>query len=93
MNKEDFFDRLDGAVRQLAKRNMEPKGLRVNGNNDPFNPLWKIWIVGPGSVDETLVLAWDIWPVANYRSLEKAEKELTKFRRWFAEWEHETAKI
>lgn len=93
MTKDDFFDLCDRAAKDFSKRNWKPVGVRLDYDRCPFYPKWKVWIVGPGSLDEALVLAMDIWYVSKYNSEEKATKELIKFRRWFAEWENETAKI
>ena len=36
MNKEDFFDLLDGAKEQFAKKNYEPKGVRLEFCSDYY---------------------------------------------------------
>lgn len=88
MNKEDFFDLLDGAVRQFEKGNFTPKGLRREYYNDYYDLHYKIWIVGPGSIDPHLVMATDIWPVkGKFKSKDRADKALAKYQRWFDEWE------
>lgn len=89
MNKEDFFDLLDGAVQQFKKRNFSPAGLRLEyHSSDHFDIHYKVWIVGPGSIDPTLVMASDVWPVkGKFKSKERADKAFAKYNRWFAEWE------
>lgn len=92
MNKEDFFDLLDGAKEQFAKKNYEPKGVRLEFCSDYYDRHWKIWIVGPGSIDPTLVMATDTWPVkGKFTSKDRAEKTFTKYSRWFKEWKNENS--
>lgn len=90
MNKDDFFDLLDGAKEHFSKWDYEPKGLRIDYDRDPFNPKWKVWIVGPGSIDPSLVMATDTWPIkGNFKSEDRAVAALAKYNRWFNEWKGE----
>lgn len=90
MIKEDFFDLVDGATHQFSARKYEPKGVRLEHYNDPFGAYWKIWIVGPGSIDPHLVMATDIWPIkGKYTSEKRAQAAFLKYNRWFKEWQHE----
>lgn len=93
MNKDDFFDVVDKAKEYFAKRNYAPEGIRLEHDRDPFNPSWKLWIVGPGSVDPSLVMATDTWPVkGKFTSKDRAEKTFTKYSRWFKEWKDDEEK-
>ena len=88
MNKDDFFDQLDAAKEKFAKKNYAPAGMRLEYDNDPFTPNWKIWIVGPGSIDPALVMAGDIYHIpGKFTVKERAEKAFAKYQRWFSEWE------
>lgn len=88
MNKAEFFKLLDGAKEQFSRKNYVPKGIRIDYKNDPFNPYWSMWIVGPGSIDPNLVLASDIWPIkGKYKSAKRVHVDLVKYNRWFEEWE------
>lgn len=88
MNKEDFFDLLDRAKDLFAKKNYAPAGLRLEYYNDYYDLHYKIWVVGPGSIDPSLVMATDIYPIkGKIKSKERAEKALAKYKRWFDEWE------
>lgn len=87
MNKEDFFDLLDSAEALFAKKNYSPAGPRLEYYNDYYDPHYKVWIVGPGSIDPCLVMATDIYPVkGKFKTKESADKTLSKYKRWFAEW-------
>lgn len=88
MTKDDFFDVLDKSVEYFARRNWKPQGLRLNYSNDPFDINWKIWVVGPSSIDATLVMALDIYPVkGKFKSEDRANAAFAKYKRWFDEWE------
>lgn len=92
MTKEDFFQLVDGAKEQFARKKYDPKGVRLEHYNDPFEPHWKIWIVGPGSIDPHLVMATDAWPIkGKYTSEKRAEAAFLKYNRWFKEWQDEKA--
>lgn len=88
MTKEDFFDLLDRAKDLFAKKNYAPAGPRLEYYNDFYDLHYKVWIVGPGSIDHSLVMATDIYPVkGKFKSKERADKAFAKYKRWFDEWE------
>lgn len=87
MTKDDFFDTVDKSVEYLARRNWKPHGLRLQYSNDPFEKNWRIWIVGPSSIDPTLVMAMDIYPVkGKFKAEGRAQAAFDKYMRWFEEW-------
>lgn len=88
MTKEDFFDLLERAKDLFAKKNYTPAGPRLEYYNDPFDPHYKVWVVGPGSIDPGLVMATDIYPVkGKFKVRGRAYKAFAKYKRWFSEWE------
>lgn len=88
MNKDDFFDLVDRAKAHFARRDYSPKGIRLEFYSDPYDRNWKLWIVGPGSLDEGLVMAIDCYPIkGRFVSEERARKAHAKYKKWFAEWE------
>lgn len=86
MTKDEFFDRCYQAQEYFSRRGWELAGIRISVQRDWIKPVWKLWIVGPPSLDESLVIAVDSWPIANYTGEEKARNALLKFRRWLADW-------
>lgn len=82
MNKEDFFYHLG-----QTSQKFEPKGIRISSKWEEH----KLFICGPASIDPTLVLGIDIWPVDRtvYKSESRALLQLNKLQRWFKEWEGE----
>ncbi|QPI18110.1 hypothetical protein POP15_062 [Pectobacterium phage POP15] len=91
VTKAVVFEKLDRFPR--ACRGFEPKGIRLTQatNYGLDKEEWRIWVVGPGSVDETLNAATDTLIIKNYHSLDRAMKDLAKFRKWFAEWQNENS--
>lgn len=82
MTKDEFFDRCDQASIEFA-----PAGLRLNKyTSDYYDIHYKLWIVGEHSLDPTLCMAVDCFPVGKYYSQGKAQKEHNKYLRWFEEW-------
>lgn len=92
VTKDDLFDLIDAAKEKFAQRSYSPEGIRMEHDNDPFTPSWKIWIVGPGSVDLGLVMAGDIYHIpGKFKSKGRADKAFAKYVRWFAEWKNENS--
>lgn len=92
MKKEDLFYKLEQFPSEC--RGLHPMGLRLEpiSNYGLDRHMWEIWIVGERNIDLSLVM-WlpDMVFVKRYTSLQRAEKDLIKFRRWFSQWKNENS--
>lgn len=90
MNKDDFFDKIE-RFPSFTNRG-EAKGVRmVKATNYGLDKqIYNIWLVGSGSLDESLVIASDILIVKRYTSEERATRDLVKFRKWFNDFVNST---
>ena len=93
VTKLEFFDKLDRFSMTTCAKGMAPAGIRMKmAENFGLDPEeYRIWIVGEKSVDEHFPMKTDNLFVQKYRSFTKAEKDLDKFRKWFAEWKNENS--